>query len=159
MNMKWTRHTKAGLICAVVLALGSAATPFAAAAASEGAGRLVECKMRFDLTGWSAFYKTETGHGTITCNNGEAARVTIRTTGGGITFGKSEVSGTGTFTGARSLTEVLGSYVQADVHAGVVKSADAQALTKGEVSLVLAGTGRGIDLGIDFGEFTISRAA
>ncbi len=157
--MKWTRHATANLVCAVVLALGSAATPFAAAATSEGAGRLVECKMRFDLSGWSAFYRTETGHGTITCNNGEAAQVRIRTTGGGITFGKSEFSGIGTFTGARSLAEVLGSYAQAEVHAGVVKSADAQALTKGEVSLVLAGTGRGIDLGIDFGEFTISRTA
>ena len=156
--MKLTRITTVGLACAVVLAIGLAATVFAAEATSDGATRLTECKMRFNLSGWSAFYKTATGHGTITCDNGQTASVKIRAKGGGITFGKSEVvGGTGTFTGARSITELFGSYAQGEVHAGVVKSGDAEALTKGEVSLVLAGTGRGIDIGFDFGKFTISR--
>jgi hypothetical protein len=39
-----------------------------------------------------------------------------------------------------------------------VKSSGAQAMTKGEVSLGLAGTGRGWELGISFGKFTITRA-
>ena len=39
-----------------------------------------------------------------------------------------------------------------------MKSSGAQAMTKGEVSLALAGTGRGWDLGISFGKFTIKRA-
>jgi len=156
--MKRTRNTTVGLACAGVLAIGLAATVFAAEATSDGAARLTECKMRFNLSGWSAFYKTATGHGTITCDNGQTASVKIRAKGGGITFGKSEVvGGTGTFTGARSITELFGSYAQGEVHAGVVKSGDAEALTKGEVSLVLAGTGRGIDIGFDFGKFTISR--
>ena len=157
--MKRTRNATVGLVCAVVLAIAPAATQHVAEAKSEGAARLVECKMRFDLSGWSAFYKTATGHGTITCNNGETASVKISAKGGGITFGKSEVvGGTGTFSGAHSLTELFGAYAQGEVHAGVVKSGDAQALTKGEVSLVLAGRGRGVDIGVDFGKFTISRA-
>ena len=157
--MKRTRNTPVGLVCAVVLALGPMATLLATEATSEATARLTECKMRFNLSGWSAFYKTATGHGTITCDNGQTASVTIRAKGGGITFGKSEVvGGTGTFTGARSITDLFGAYAQGEVHAGVVKSGDAEALTNGEVSLVLAGTGRGIDLGFDFGKFTISRA-
>ena len=157
--MKRTRITTVRLVCAVVLALGTVATLLATEAMSEATARSVQCKMRFNLSGWSVFYKTATGHGTITCNDGETARVRIRTKGGGLTFGKSEiVGGTGTFTGARSLTELFGAYAQGEVHAGVVKSADAGVLTKGEVSLVLAGTGRGVDLGVDFGKFTISRA-
>jgi hypothetical protein len=157
--MKWTRNTTVGLVCAMVLSIGPVAILLATEATSEATAGLVECKMKFNLSGWSAFYKTATGHGTITCTNGETARVAIRAKGGGLTFGKSEVvGGTGTFTGARRLTELFGSYAQGEVHAGVVKSADAQALTKGEVSLVLAGKGRGVDLGVDFGKLNISRA-
>ena len=45
----------------------------------------------------------------------------------------------------------------AEAHAGAVKSSKAQAMTKGEVSLALSGTGDGWDLGIAFGKFKISR--
>ncbi len=122
-------------------------------------GKLVECKMTFNLRGWSAFYKTATGSGRITCSNGQTARVRIRTKGGGITFGKSEIiGGTGTFTGARSISELFGSYAQSEAHAGAGKSGDVQAMTKGEVSLALKGTGRGVDIGFSFGKFTIERA-
>jgi hypothetical protein len=119
---------------------------------------MTKCTMTFSLKGWSAFYKTAAGEGTITCTNGQSASVAIKATGGGITFGKSEVvDGTGTFTEARNIDELLGSYVQSEAHAGAGKSADAQALTKGEVSLSLAGTGRGINLGFAFGKFTLTR--
>lgn len=118
--------------------------------------KLVDCKMTFTLKGWSAFYKTSKGEGTIKCDNGQTAKVTLRAKGGGITFGKSEViDGNGTFSGAKGIKEVFGSYVQSEAHAGAGKSAEAQALTKGEVSLVLTGTGRGVDVGFAFGKFTI----
>jgi len=124
-----------------------------------GRGGLVACRMTFNLKGWSAFYKTAKGDGTIRCDNGQQARVRIRATGGGITFGKSEiVGGTGRFTGARGVDELFGSYVQSEAHAGAGKSADAQALTKGEVSLSLVGTGRGVDIGFAFGKFTLEKA-
>lgn len=124
----------------------------------EASSQLMTCRMTFNLKGWSAFYKTAKGDGEIHCSNGQSAKVKIRATGGGITFGKSEViGGTGKFSGARSIDELFGSYVQSEAHAGAGKSADAQAMTKGEVSLALAGTGRGVDIGFAFGKFTIER--
>ena len=79
--------------------------------------------------------------------------------GGGITAGKSSIeNGTGEFSNVKNIDEIFGSYANSEAHAGAVKSSGAQAMTKGEVSLALAGTGRGWDLGISFGKFTIKRA-
>ncbi len=144
----------------VLISSGAHDHPLASQAArGERKEKLAECTMTFNLKGWSAFYKTAKGDGTITCSNGQKARVTITTKGGGLTFGKSEIiGGTGRFTGARNIDELFGSYVQSEAHAGAGKSADAQALTKGEVSLALHGTGRGVDIGFAFGKFTIDRA-
>lgn len=118
---------------------------------------LIECDMEFNLSGWSALYATSKGEGTIKCNNGDTAKVSIKSKGGGITFGKSEVlNGTGHFSGAKSLSELYGSYAQSEAGAGAGKSANAQAMTKGEVSLALKGTGRGVNVGFSFGKFTIT---
>jgi hypothetical protein len=123
--------------------------------ASKGKG-LIDCKMEFNLSGWSAIYSTSKGDGTITCNNGETAKVKLKSHGGGITFGKSDViGGTGHFTGAKNIEELYGSYAQSEANAGAGKSAAAQAMTKGEVSLSLAGTGRGVNVGFSFGKFDI----
>ena len=117
-----------------------------------------KCVMKFSLKGWSAFYKTSKGEGTITCDNGEKAAVTIKVTGGGITFGKTEIKdATGTFSGVGKLENLLGSYGSAEAEAGAVKSTTAQALTKGEVSLAIAGTGEGWNLGVSGYKFTIAR--
>ncbi len=152
--MKPAKIVRVCLLFTLVLSIGDPARYLA----EGGETRLADCKMTYNLKGWSAFYKTAEGGGTITCSNGQSARVKITTEGGGITFGKSEIAGTGLFTGARDISELFGSYAQADAHAGVVKSGDAQAMTKGEVSLALSGTGRGFDIGIAFGKFTIERA-
>jgi peroxiredoxin family protein len=139
----------AGLI-AVAMAAGSAAPVQAAAD--------VKCSMTFTMSGWSAFYKTASGSGAIKCSNGEAMTVKLSAKGGGLTVGKSTIEdGKGEFSGVKSIGEVLGSYVAAEAHAGAVKSAKAQVMTKGEVSLALSGTGRGWDLGIAFGKLTISQ--
>jgi hypothetical protein len=117
------------------------------------------CTLTFSVSGWSAIYKTAKGTGTIKCDNGASAPVTISTTGGGLTFGKSKVvDGHGTFSPVADIAEVFGSYATAEVHAGAGKSSDAQVLTKGTVSLALAGKGTGVDVGWDFGKFTITRA-
>jgi hypothetical protein len=123
---------------------------------AEGKGTL--CKMTYSLKGWSAFYKTSKGQGTITCDNGQSMKVKVKASGGGITFGKSEiVDGTGKFTEAHSINDLLGGWAQSEAHAGAGKSADAQALTKGEISLTLAGKGHGVDVGFAFGKFTIEK--
>ena len=120
---------------------------------------LYDCEMDFELKGWSAFVKKAQGTGTVTCDNGQSARVKIRVRGGGLTFGKSEiVDGKAEISGVKDISEVFGSYASASAHAGVGPSAEATAMTKGEVSLALAGTGRGIDLGVAFSKFKILRA-
>ncbi|NNC24812.1 hypothetical protein HKX41_11775, partial [Salinisphaera sp. USBA-960] len=65
--------------------------------------------------------------------------------------------GTGEFAGVHRISDVLGSYASAEAHAGAARSSKAQVMTKGEVSLALAGTGQGWDLGVAFGKFTLSR--
>ena len=118
----------------------------------------IDCEMRFSMKGWSAFYKTASGTGTIRCNNGQTMAVKLRAKGGGITFGKSSIeNGRGEFSGVHDIREVLGTYVSGEAHAGATKSAKASVVTKGEVSLALAGKGRGWDLGVAFGKFTILR--
>lgn len=118
----------------------------------------IDCEMRFSTSGWSIFYQTATGTGTITCNNGQRMAVKIRAKGGGLTVGKSTIeNGRGEFSGVRDISELLGSYAAAEAHAGAAKSSKAQVMTKGEVNLALAGTGKGWDLGIAFGKFVISR--
>jgi len=140
---------------AIAAALVAAAT---LAPAPARADKEIECTMRFSLSGWSAFYKTASGDGTVTCSNGQKMNVRIETKGGGITFGKSEIrDGVGTFSDIYDIENVLGSYVTAGAHAGAVNSAAAQVLTKGPVSLALSGKGKGWDLGVAFGKFTISR--
>jgi hypothetical protein len=103
-------------------------------------------------------YKTASGTGTITCDNGQKASAALGITGGGLTFGTTKVvNGRGTFSEVESINELFGNYAVAEAHAGVGPSSDAQALTKGNVSLALKGTGQGVNLGFDFGKFTISR--
>lgn len=117
----------------------------------------LKCTMTFTLKGWSAFYQTATGQGVIHCSNGRSMHVKLTSKGGGLTVGKSEESGRGEFSDVASMDELLGSYVRAQAHAGAVKSAQAQVLTKGEVSLALSGKGRGWSLGVAFGELKIER--
>ena len=127
--------------------------------AHAGEKAKVDCTMKFSMSGWSAFYKRASGTGTVTCNNGQTANVKLEARGGGLTAGKSSIeNGSGEFSNVKNIDEIFGSYANSEAHAGAVKSSGAQAMTKGEVSLALAGTGRGWDLGISFGKFTIKRA-
>ena len=118
----------------------------------------VKCTMSFQMKGWSAFYKTASGTGTITCDNGQSMKVKLSAKGGGLTVGKSSIEeGHGEFSAVTGVAETLGSYASAEAHAGAVQSAGAQVMTKGEVSLALSGKGRGFDLGVAFGRLTISK--
>jgi hypothetical protein len=154
------------MFCFALLSAGAPTSPLAAKKqkqeqkqGQEPKDKIVDCTMIFDLKSWSAFYKSSKGDGAITCDNGQTAKVKIKAKGGGITFGESDIiNGTGHFTGVRRINELFGSYAQAEVHAGAGNSAAAQAMTKGGVSLVLSGTGQGVDLGFAFGKFTIGPA-
>jgi hypothetical protein len=138
---------------AAALLLGGLALMPVAAQAGE-----ISCKMTFSLSGWSVFYKTAKGSGTVRCSNGQSMHVRLSAKGGGLTFGKTHIdNGIGKFTGVYDIHEVLGHYANAEAHAGAVKSAGAQALTKGNVGLALSGKGEGWNLGVAFGAFIIEQ--
>jgi hypothetical protein len=144
----WTRSIAAAMVLA--------ATGFYSVQA-DAAGK-IDCQMKFSVTGWAAIYKHAEGSGTITCSNGKSYNVEIVAVGGGLTAGKYKLeNGTGKFSEVYDTTELFGSYAQGEANAGVVKSGVAQVLTKGNVSLALAGTGEGVNLGISFGKFTIRK--
>jgi hypothetical protein len=137
---------------ALLLAAGSMFSTQASAAGK------IDCEMKFSLTGWSAIYKHAEGGGTVSCNNGRTFPVNIVAIGGGLTVGKYKIEGgTGKFSDVYDVGEIFGSYAQGEANAGIVKSGTAQVLTKGNVSLALAGAGEGVDIGISFGKFTVER--
>jgi hypothetical protein len=116
------------------------------------------CTMNFNLAGWSIFYKTASGSGTVRCSNGQSLHVKLRAKGGGLTFGKTRISnGIGKFSGVDNVRDVLGHYANAEAHAGAEHAAAAQVLTKGNVSLALSGKGEGWNLGVAFGAFIIEQ--
>jgi len=141
------------LAASTLLALGALG-----ATSAQAAGK-TDCEMRFSLTGWAAIYKHAEGSGTITCTNGRSFNVSIVAVGGGLTAGKYRVdNGKGKFSDVMNTNDLFGDYAQGEANAALVKGGTAQVLTKGTVSLALAGAGEGVDLGISFGKFTISRA-
>ena len=140
----------------IVLASGMAVLGLALSQSADAAS--IRCTLKFNMQGWSAFYKTADGSGTIRCSNGQSLKVKLSAKGGGLTVGKSSIEdGRGKFSAVASTDELFGTYVAAEAHAGAVKSSGAQVMTKGEVSLALSGTGRGFDLGVALGAMTISR--
>lgn len=129
----------------------------ALAPAAQAAGN-IDCELRYNLEGWSAFYKTASGTGIISCDNGARIAVKITAKGGGLTVGKTKITdGKGRFTGAYSLNDLLGTYAAAEAHASASKATNAQVMTKGDVSLALAGKGEGWSLGVGFGKFVLER--
>ena len=142
---------KSFTFCLIALAAGFLA-------GSPARAKLTDCEMHFTMSGWSVFYKTASGAGTITCDNGQTAKVSLSAKGGGLTAGKYKIrDGVGKFSEVADISELFGSYVESEAEAGAGKTSQAQALTKGEVSLALAGNGTGVNLGVSFGKFTITK--
>lgn len=141
------------------LVLGCVATmamfPVARVKAAEAS---VTCQLSFSLSGWSVIYKHASGTGLVTCSNGQHAHVKIRINGGGLTAGKYRIDdGKGDITHVRTINDVFGNYAQASAEAGAGKSGEAQVLTKGTTSLVLHGSGQGINLGLSVGAVSITK--
>ena len=140
-----------------LMAVLACATAFAGAA--QAAEAELDCKLDYNLNGWSLVYKHTTGTGTVTCEGGQSMPVKISAKALGLTAGKWHVDGgKGRFTDVHDIKDVLGDYAQASANAGLAKSGEAQVLTKGTVSLALAGAGEGVNLGVDVGKFTIEAA-
>jgi len=142
----------------MVLGLSALALSFIAVVPAGAGAETTICRMDYDLKSWSAFYKKASGTGTITCDNNQTATVKLSAKGGGLTAGRSVVrDGHGTFSEVANIKELFGSYINGSAAAGVGKSSEAGVMTKGEVSLALAGNGTGVELGVSFGKFTITR--
>jgi hypothetical protein len=142
------------IIGLLLMLLGFSATAFA----GDNTPSTIKCSMDFTLKGWSIFYKTAEGSGQVTCSNGQHAKVKINVTGGGLSFGKMEIlDGEGTFYEVTNIDEIFGGYLAAEAHAGAGKSTQVSVYTKGDISLKLTGTGRGINVGFDFGRLEISK--
>ncbi|MFK2932382.1 hypothetical protein [Dyella agri] len=124
----------------------------------QAADASVTCKLSFSLSGWSVIYKHASGTGAVTCSNGQHAKVKITLNGGGLTAGRYRIdNGKGEITHVRTIDDVFGHYAQVGADAGVMKSGEAQLLTKGTTSLALHGSGEGIDLGLSVGAVSITR--
>ncbi len=138
------------LLAAVVM---SAASGIGSAAEGD-----LRCSLNFTSKQWSALYASAVGEGTVTCKDGSSMPVAISAKGVGITAGKWKITeGKGTFTHVSKIEDVLGNYLAVSGDVGVSKAGTAQALTKGKVSLALAGKGEGFDVGIAISAFKISK--
>lgn len=138
----------------LLAAIGCALTSTGATAAE----RDLSCTLKFSSSEWSALYASSEGTGIVTCTGGKSMPVTISTKGLGITAGKWKITdGTGKFTHVYKIDDVLGSYLALSGDVGLVKAGTARVLTKGKVSLALAGTGDGFDVGVAISDFKISK--
>ena len=139
------------LLATSTLALALVAAPSAGARDAD-----VDCKLDYQLTSWSLVYKHAAGRGMVRCDNGQTLPVRITAQGLGLTAGKWKIdNGVGRFTDVHNIREVYGNYAHASASAGLIKSAETQVLSKGNVSLALAGGGEGINIGVEVGAFHI----
>ena len=119
----------------------------------------IHCSLKYNMEGGGAFYKRSSGDGVITCDNGQSMNVTLESKGGGLTFGSSKiVDGIGKFSPVLDIKDLIGGYATAEANAGGGEASKAQVVTKGSVSLALAGKGTGRTLGVSFGSFIIKEA-
>lgn len=125
--------------------------------AATAAERELGCNLTFTSSEWSAVYASAKGSGTVSCEDGSSMPVAIRAKGIGLTAGKWKITdGKGKFTHVAKIEDVLGSYAALSGDIGVAKAGTARVLTKGKVSLALAGTGEGFDVGIAISDFEIT---
>ena len=131
---------------------------FALGAAPAKAADKTKCDLKFSVTEWSAVVEHASGKGMITCENGKSIPVTITSKGAGLTAGKFKIDdGHGEFNAVTNPEDLLGDYGAAEASLGVVKSGQTMLMTKGDVTLALAGHGEGWNVGVSFSKFTLSR--
>jgi len=117
-----------------------------------------ECDLKYTMKGWSAFYKTYKGSGVVTCPSGKSANVNLSLTGGGFTFGASEIiEGKGKVRGVKSIDDIYGGAFALGGHAGFGKSVEVRWIPRGSRAVSLSGKGTGYDLGWSMGSFKISK--
>ena len=133
------------------------AAMFAVVAPSAYATGPVDCKPHFSMSGWSAFYKTLSGwHGQLRQRPAHGG-VDPQQRAAGLTFGKTCIeNGVGEFSGVRDIHDVLGHYAAAGGARGAGKSGARAGGDQGRHLGWRCRQGRGLDLGVAFGNFIIS---
>jgi len=117
-----------------------------------------DCKIKYNLKGWSAFFKTMNGTGVVSCSNGQSANVKLSMKGGGLTFGSFNITeGAGNFSGVKNISDIYGGYFAMDGHAGAGKAVEGRSLPFKSVKLSMKGKGRGVNLGWSMGSFKITK--
>ena len=143
-----------------ITAIFGLAAALSLSASAQTVDREVSCILKFSSTQWSVLYEHAEGAGTVTCDNGKKMEVDISAKGVGLTAGTWRIAhGTGKFTHVAKLRDVLGTYAALSANVGLVKAGTVQVLTKDKVSLVLAGSGDGFDVGVTISQFKIERSA
>jgi hypothetical protein len=122
-----------------------------------GEKKLGTCSMTYKLEGFSLAYKQYDGTGEITCRNGQKAPVTLSSKSIGFTIGYSVIEGEAYFTDVKYIGEIFGDYISLGNHFGFKNSVDRQVLTRGEISLVMLGRGKGFDIGFTIGDLSIKQ--
>jgi hypothetical protein len=151
----WRSNKGGGVNTSRVLALTATLAVFAIPGAAQA--DFTSCQLEFETHAWSFFYKNVTGTGTVTCENGDRADVTIRYHGGGVTFGVADLKGIARFSQVRGVNEVMGAYGTVEGHAGFSGSVTGRAGTRGPVWTSQSGQGRGWNLGFAFGAISIRK--
>ena len=131
------------LLAAVVLAGLLACEP--ASAADD-----LDCRLGLALANWLVTSQRGTGVGTLRCSNNDLMMVRIKVNGRGITRETLAIkSAHATFPPVRRIHDLLGTYVSGGARPDETEVANAQHLSKDEVSLTLSGR-EGWDRGITF---------
>ena len=118
----------------------------------------MDCNITYNLKGWSAFYRTATGSGVLSCSNGQSANVKLNLKGGGFTVGVIDITaGKGKIFGVKNINDVFGGHFAMGVHAGFVKSVEARLVPHKTGALRMHGKGTGYNLGFDLGALKINR--
>jgi hypothetical protein len=138
-------------LCAV-MAFAWMGVPDDAAAQAKS----VQCRLTYDIAGWSFFYRYQSGTGKVTCSNGQSANVNIRVHGGGATLGTSTATaGHGGFGAVRDISDVYGGYFEVAAHGSAGVGGGARAMFKGAAALSLVSSGNGVGAGVTMGYFGI----
>ncbi|NOQ17399.1 MAG: hypothetical protein GQ581_10105 [Methyloprofundus sp.] len=122
------------------------------------AAQAMDCNITYNLKGWSAFYKTATGTGMLSCSNGQSANVKLNLKGGGFTIGVIDITaGKGKVFGVKSINDVFSGHFTMGAHAGFIKSVEGRLVPHKTGVLRMHGKGTGYNIGFYLGALKIKR--
>ncbi len=151
------KHRLLAAISFLTLLLLVSSIPAAAKSSADNTASKTKCSLTFSLTEWAVAYEHATGTGTVTCDNGQTAKVAVTSRGVGLTAGKFRIDGKGKFSKVHDISDLFGTYAAAEGAAGLIKAGETAVVTKGDVTLGIAGHGEGWNVGVSLGKLELTR--